>query len=203
MKENWFVKRAIVCFFILALASKALLAGPRDHNGGFFLRLSTGVGITQSEYSDPSLPLKFSGLGNDINGAVGAVVFDNFALHATVFGCLLPKPDVELFGQTEQFQGNIILSVLGVGFTYYIMPINICFSPSIGMGRLTIEDEEEAADTDMGPAVDVTLGKEWWVSNEWGLGASGSFGYHHIKEANINEYFSGISFSLRFTATFN
>ena len=47
------------------------------------------------------------------------------------------------------------------------------------------------------------LGKEWWVGNKWGLGASLTAGYHTIPPDDASENFKGTSFLVKFTATMN
>ena len=56
----------------------------------------------------------------------------------------------------------------------------------------------------------VDAGKEWWAGEAWGLGLAGGFTYFSAKEKDIlsgvldsNESWSGPSYALRFSATFN
>ena len=93
---------------------------------------------------------------------------------------------------------------LGGGLTYYMMPANIYFTGSLGMGKLSYEDDEgNDSDTDMGLALDLAIGKEWWVGNSWGLGVAGSMNYHSFGDDVVDENWEGISFGLRFSATMN
>ncbi|MEJ2568686.1 MAG: hypothetical protein P8Z50_07445, partial [candidate division WOR-3 bacterium] len=100
--------------------------------------------------------------------------------------------------------GSLILSGCGVGITYYIMPINSYISPSVGIGRLTLESGGETGDTDMGPIFDFTVGKEWWVGGSWGLGIAGAVGYHSVRDSEeVPENWRGYSLGVRFSATLN
>ncbi len=203
MKRYSFGKKIILVSLVLFVLSINAFAGSRDHDGGFFLRLSTGVGGAETEFSDPSFPAKFSGASSDVNIAIGAGVFNNFALHATMFGFMMPEPEYELGGISNIFNGNVSVFSVGVGFTYYLMPANIYLSGSSGIGALELEIGGLSIESDPGPAFDVTLGKEWWVGGSWGLGVSGSFGYHSIKETDTEESWSGTSLAVRFSATLN
>ncbi len=198
MRKSLFTRTVIFVCLILVLSSTDLFAGSRDHVGGFFLRLSGGGGASQTSFNDDAL--KFSGSSSNTNIAIGGGILPNLALHATLFGWMMLEPDVEILGITATSDESILLSAVGVGVTYYIMPINIYLSPSIGIGALS---EESGGGTDNGIALDMTLGKEWWVGSSWGLGVAGSFGFHSVPEKGVDLKWSGYDFSLRFTATLN
>ncbi len=203
MKKNCFGKKTVLVSLVLIVLSINAFAGSRDHDGGFFLRLSTGGGGAETEFSDPSFPAKFYGASSDANIAIGACVFNNFALHATMFGIVMPEPTYELGGLEGMFNGNVSVFSIGIGGTYYLMPANIYFSGSMGFGTIKLEIGGGAVESDPGPAFDITLGKEWWVGGNWGLGVAGSFGYHSIKESESDYGWSGTSLAVRFSATLN
>lgn len=58
-------------------------------------------------------------------------------------------------------------------------------------------------ESNSGLALDFTVGKEWWVGGNWGLGLAGCFGYHSIPDGGVDANWSGTSFGLRFSATMN
>jgi hypothetical protein len=203
VKKSYFIKVFVCGCLILILSATDLFAGSRDHDGGFFLRLSTGLGYAQSEYADPST-IKLYGASGDMNFAVGMGVLPNLALHATMFGWVLSEPVAEVGGSSGEFPGEATVGSLGVGFTYYFMPINMYLSGSVGFTALQVEVLGAfEGETDLGPAFDVTLGKEWWVGGSWGLGVAGGFGYHSAPEKEVDENWSGYSLGVRFTATLN
>jgi hypothetical protein len=202
MKKSLFVKSVVCIYLVMAFSVTGLYAGPRDHDGGFFLRLSTGGGYAQSEFGDPAA-MKISGPGGDMNFAVGMGVLPNLSVHATIFGWLLSGPTVEIGGSVGEFPGDIMLYSLGCGVTYYIMPVNVYLSASVGAAVMSVEILGVTAETDIGPAFDVTLGKEWWVGGSWGLGVAGGFGYHSVPEQDVDENWSGYSLGVRFSATLN
>lgn len=181
-------------------ASEACWAGgsPRAHDGGFFLRLSAG-GAGASTSINPGVETKVDGAGGDINFAIGGMVANNLALHGTLLGWTLSEPDLEIGGITGTSSEDFSLSGFAAGITYYAMPANIYFSPNIGVGILSAGN----AETDAGLVLDFTIGKEWWVGGNWGLGLAGAFGYHSIPGGGVDENWSGTSFALRFSATLN
>jgi hypothetical protein len=198
MRKLFFSKTAVCISLILIIISMQVNAGPRDHNGGFFLRLSAGAGGAETTWGDNLM--KFSGVSSSTNFAIGGVILPNMALHATLFGWLLSEPDMEILGIPATTNESVLLSGIGIGVTYYIMPVNIYLSPSIGLGTLS---EESGGSTDIGFMLDMSLGKEWWVGGSWGLGVAGGFGYHSVPEKDVDVNWSGYDLSIRFTATLN
>ena len=197
MKKHYLGKKLVLVFLVFFVLSVNALAGSRDHRGGFLLRLSTGVGGAGTEFDDPSFPASFSGLSTDVNIAIGGCIFNNFALHATLFGFSMPDPEYAVGGVTGTFDGVVSVFSFGVGFTYYIMPANVYFSGSAGIGSLELEIGGVSIESDPGPAFDITLGKEWWVGGSWGLGLAGTFGYHSIKESDSEYGWSGPNLGVR------
>ena len=201
MKKQWLTKSVAWVSLILLMSVTEAFAGPRDHDGGFFLRLSGGLGTAQSEFGD--LDLKLSGLTGDFDIAIGGVVAPNLALHGTVFGWSATNPDAEVDGMSGELDGSVTVSSIGGGVTYYFMPANIYVSGSAGIAKLSVETEWGVGETDFGPSFGITLGKEWWVGSSWGLGIAGAAGYHSVPEKDIEGNWSGFNLAVRFTATLN
>ncbi len=204
MKKNLFCKKLLlVSFIMLTVSSKKVFAGERDHEGGFFLRILAGSGYAQTELGDPAT-MKYFGPCGGFNFAIGGVVSKNFSVHASLLSWLIAGPAVETGESSTDLNGDLTLSAVGIGMTYYIMPINIYFSPSVGVGRLILESGGVTGDTERGPVIDLTMGKEWWVGGSWGLGVAGMVGYHSVRESEeIDVDWRGYSIGIRFSATLN
>ncbi|MFC1573396.1 hypothetical protein ACFL6M_07340 [Candidatus Eisenbacteria bacterium] len=189
---------------IVLLAPPSLAGEPRQHDGGFFLRLSAGGGSATTSNDILGETLELSGGAVDLNFAIGAIVSPNLAIHGTLFGWMVEDPDVKLGSETATMpNANLDLSAIGAGLTYYLMPSNFYLSGSLGIGTLTIDTALGESSTDPGLAVDLTVGKEWWVSDRWGLGAAAALSFHSIGEEGIAENWTGTGFALRFSATLN
>lgn len=184
----------------LVLACTAF-AGPADHNGGFYLRLTGGGGFSSTAITDPSsFKLEFSGVGGNMSAAIGGVVSPNLAIHGTVWGWLVNSPDAEINGSSAgQLDDNLNLSAFGGGATYYFMPANLYMTGSMGVGTL----HTSSGSSDAGFVFDLGLGKEWWVSSTWGLGLLAGVNYHSIPDGGIDGNWSGATFLLSFSATYN
>lgn len=201
------VLRIAAAALTLAFFSTSAQAGnPREHDG-FFLRMSIGGGYADTQIEDESGELEFSGIAGDYNFAVGGVISDNLAIHGTFFGWGLQDPDFELDAGLEaegELDGSLSMAAIGGGITYYLMPANIYFSGSVGGAKLYFDsDDLGESDSDIGIAGDFTVGKEWWVGNSWGLGIAGGMSLHSIPDGELDENWTGKSFVLRFSSTFN
>jgi hypothetical protein len=194
----------LFCLLVASLAATAW-AGPRDHDGGFFLRLSGGYGTVTTLHDIGETDQEVSARTADVNVAIGGMVTPNLAIHGTLFGWswFTPHPEISLYGSSETLVSNVSLESIGVGLTYYIMPINTYISGSIGAAGLTFDKGYTRGETDMGPAIDLTMGKEWWVSDSWGLGVAAGFGYHSVPERGEEGDWTGWSLGIRFTSSYN
>lgn len=199
---RWFGSAVLMAVFAFAMTAQAF-GGDRDHTGGFFLRLSAGGGAASTRIDDEDEERKLSGPAGDLNIAIGGMVAPNLALHGTLFGWAVSDPDVELNNVEGTFNGDLSMGAAGIGITYYIMPANLYLSSSIGLGSLSFDAGNVSVESDRGVALDLTLGKEWWVGRNWGLGIAAGLGLHSISEKNVDEKWTGANFALRFSATMN
>lgn len=178
---------------------------PREHEGGIFIRLSTGIAGSSASVEDEVAGTKteFTEGGGTHNLAFGGMAWQNVALHATAFGWIVKDPKVEVNGIDQgRFNGSAGLNALGGGVTWYIMPVNIYVSGSAGFGWMSVS-QNYTRSSSVGFAFDFTVGKEWWVSDRWGLGvALGANGYS-IPIEGIDGNWEGGSLGVRFSATFN
>ncbi len=189
-------------FGLSLLASSAW--AQRDHDGGFFMRISAGPGYaSSSENLSPEVTL--SGVSGDFNMAFGAVITENLAVHATIFGWNVVSPDVESGGVSAELSDtSLSLAAFGAGVTYYLGDSNFYVTGSAGAGKLSLDiDILGTVDSDVGFAADFAVGKEWWVSDKWGLGVALGGGFHSIPDSNSDLSLTGGSFGLRFSATMN
>jgi hypothetical protein len=192
---------ALVLIMTAALPCRAGEARTHD---GFLLRLSAGGGYGATSADTPLGELDISGPAGDVNFAIGGAVAPNLILHGTLWGWAVSEPDVELGGASATAEdATLSMSAFGVGITYYMMPANFYISPSIGAAELEIEEDNVSANSDTGIAFDFTLGKEWWVGDNWGLGVAGDVNFHKIPDGDLDEDWTGPGLGLRFTATMN
>lgn len=205
------VNQAGLLAFVLSLCGASMAAAqdaePSSAREGFVLRLSAGPGIAQSEIDDEGQNIKFSGVGADFNVAAGGVVADDVVIHATLAGWRLPAPAMELTHGPATFandyDGSVQVTMLGAGVTAYFWD-DFYLSPSLGLARLgASSDNGVDENSDVGAALDLTLGKEWRTSPSWSIGVAAALGLHYIRDANFDSDYRGGSVGVRFSATFS
>jgi hypothetical protein len=207
MRQQYRHVRSCQCLLVallLAASCSLALAGDRDHEDGVFLRLSAGGGSANTSISDGVDEIELSGSIGDLNIAIGGMVAPNLALHGTLFGWSASSPGVKVNGvDLGDLPGDVTAAAIGVGLTYYFMPANFYLSGSVGSGRMELDMGGFNGETDRGLMIDLTLGKEWWVGDSWGLGIAAGLQHLSLGEPGTSEKWSGNSFALRFTATMN
>ncbi len=166
------------------------LVGPHQ---GWFVRVALGAGYG----TYPNLQISGADIADSVaiplELAIGGYVIDNFAIHATFSGATMAAP----------FATMITSGSIGVGFTYYLTPIDIYFSSSVGVSRIVIDDDYWTYDTtNLGVSWELLIGKEWRVMPGISVGLAPYFMLSHSTtlENNtiipVNFYSGGLMFSL-------
>jgi hypothetical protein len=96
------------------------------------------------------------------------------------------------------------LFAIGPSVTHYFMPVNVYLSGTIALTQLGATVNGKSANANTGYGGRVTLGKEWWVSDHWGLGLSASATYSSNQDTGTNApTISSLFYGLAFSATYN
>lgn len=167
---------------------------------GFFMRLNLGPSIANVWRPNS----RWTGLGLGMGLSVGGSLIEGLALHADFNTTLVSNPTAHVHGRKQDLEGDIVFESMGLGLTYYIMPVNVYVSGSVGVGVLVFEDDDgESKDTSAGLTLGATVGKEWWVGSDWGLGVAAQIQYIRVKDYVDEARMNGLATSLLFTATYN
>jgi hypothetical protein len=174
---------------------------------GFFIRPDLGFGYLSSSESSGLGDATISGVAGVAGLSIGGAVAENLILGAHIFDAVTSNPNVSL-GNASSNTSNASLTMFGVGpeLTYYFMPNNIYLSGTVALTRMTFNSNGNDASTDWGFGSRVTLGKEWWVSNHWGLGLSGHISYSANNDPASNgngNLMSSWAVGAAFSATYN
>jgi hypothetical protein len=182
-------------------ASTSQPPGYHEHDG-FYLRLQGGMGYMMTSESTGTLH-GVSALGGM---ALGGAVASNLIL----YGELLDV--VEANKSYGGGDGAMILMVgFGPGVAYYLEPINMYFSGTLIFSGLmaspleTKDSKTKGIDltSDIGFGFSMQVGKEWWVSDNWGLGAAFQFHFASMKNKDVDARITALGFGALFTATYN
>ena len=193
-----------VTLALCAVGAGAQAGEPRSHDGGFFLRLAPGLGYARTSISEGGDELALSGFSGSLDVAIGAMVTRNLAIHGNIGAWSVVDPSLRFNGEEAQIEDSAVSLVsYGGGLTWYFGTSNAYLTAWGGAAELDFEFEGDEETSETGWAFEVGLGKEWWVSDRWGLGVSASGGYHSVPPGDAANNFSGPSFAVRFSATLN
>lgn len=178
--------------------------GFHDHDG-FYLRLLIGPGYLYSSASYEGESISVKGVGGTFSIAAGGIVSRNLAIFGEVTGTSISDPTVDEGGDSGTADGYTMTLVgLGPGLAYYLGG-NAYLSATLLLSKLSVsaDDSDQTAETDWGFGGALAGGKEWWVSDNWGLGIAGQLSLNSIKEKDVDYRWTSIAVSLLFTATYN
>lgn len=179
------------------------------HDSGY-LRLQLGVSLTSMTVTDPVQgKLTLSGAGASIGVAAGWAVARNVIIYATAVAAGASRPDAQING-VSQGEANVDTDfyAFGGGAAYYFEGPNLFLAGSLLASKLSITNtsDDEGGDTHFGLGVEGLIGKEWWVSENWGLGVALQLLYATMKDNSFvgpSAKWTAGGGALLFTATYN
>jgi len=180
--------------------------GFHQHDG-LYLRFQLGFGGLKSTSNGTEL----SGSAGSFAFALGYSITDHLVLFGEGFQDMATNPKLTSPGAAAQTSGvTHTLTGYGLGAAWYFMPLNAHLGLSIGVGKLGVESKDAAGNTiqtgstQPGPIVRLTLGKEWWASANWGLGAALNVERGSMKDSGATPAtFTSTAYSIAFSATYN
>ncbi len=182
---------------------------PGSHvHDGLYLRMQFGLGYT-SMSTDAGV--KASGGGAGFGIAVGGTIMPHVIVYGTILDNLVRDPTVRGDAVAPIVSGGNAGEVgIGVGLAYYT-DVNVFVATSFLGSRLEINDGngETIRKSDWGFTFEGLLGKEWWVSDNWGLGVSAQMLLGSMQDSQAGNLFgnppnwSFIAFSALLSATYN
>jgi hypothetical protein len=181
--------------------------GRHTHDGLFVRPFLGGARLAMSE-NDGGNSLKANGVGVSFGVAIGGAVAENVIIYGDLYFMTVDNPTVTLNGMTANLDQSMFLGGLGPGIAYFIEPVNIYLSASIGASKLQLHDKatnDLVASTQWGYGVNAVAGKEWWVSDNWGLGAALQFHYGSMEDGppGPSPRVHSNAFGLLISSTFN
>ena len=166
---------------MLAAPAHAIDPAQAETHDDVYVRLAIGAGYQTLLAPDRGTRYRTFGaaVGTEID--VGGEVAENLILHVTVLHWSMILPTHLVAGQEVDSSGGQASAIaVGPGLTYYVMPWNIFFSLTIGLGRMFMTrpaEQTELGDvpfefaSNTGWMVHGMVGKEWWVDDQWLVGA--------------------------------
>jgi hypothetical protein len=201
--------RKFILIAVCALAVSSLSCGnvyaEANVHDGFFLRLAPGFGWNNTSSDPGGNTLKMSGVSGLFNMAIGGAVSQDLILHLDVSGVSTSSPKVTLNGNDQSNVSSASTSLVGIGMTYYL-PSNYYVTGAVGMAESRNKANGTTYKTDRGYGANVMIGKEWWVSDDWGVGIAGQVLYTNCPDKSIagtRPDVQSTTFGILFSATYN
>ncbi len=159
----------------------------QQHVGRLFVRGALGLGFGNFTAAAAATDITLTGAGLTFNGAIGMGLAPNFALHADVSLISIVQPTVSTSAGIAgvDTENDYTSSLLGVGFTYYLMPTNLYVSGSVGLALMRAEFSGTAvsrAESGLGFGINAMAGHDWWLSNNLGFGVGLQLQYHRVPD---------------------
>jgi len=177
-------------------------AGGAETHDGFAARLAIGGGYAASSESIGGTSMKITGGSVLMSFAFGYAVIENLIVNVDLFGAGTMSPKVSAGGSSmSPDDASLTNAGFGGGVTYYVMPVNLYVAASVGMARSMLEVSGMEFRTGTGFGVNAMLGKEWWISENWGLGVAGQFLYMRVPDGDYT--LGTLGGGVLFSATYN
>ena len=151
-------------------------AGQHEHDG-FFMRFVLGPSVVLATTEVDGEELTADGVGGTLHVALGFNILPKLILYGEVFDDVTVNPTVAV-GDDEMELEDAAFGVvgLGVGLAYYL-PRNVYVSAAASLANLRADYRDESGDiqsseSDSGFGVNLVVGNEWWVGDDWALGGA-------------------------------
>jgi hypothetical protein len=177
--------------------------GYHTHDG-FFMRLSFGGGGAATSGRGQ----KYSGGSFAFGAAFGGAIAPRLILYGEIFGHTAPSATYDysaVYGSGRARDLDIYGG--GPGVAYYFMPLNLYLSGTFLLQRVALSDPNDSSNsidlTNTGIGFSLMVGKEWWVSSDWGLGVAAEFLLGTAKDRYVDARWTSRAVAIMFTATYN
>jgi len=195
--------------------------GAHVHDG-FYLRLTAGYGYLRASESYGGETDPYSEVGPTLNAAVGYAMVGNLILYAEFGMTRMTNASGTRNGTVinslgpPSYRQDLTLLGFGPGISYYL-PLNLYVSGTLTLAKLWFVDDYTnfpPPDTDWGIGGSLAVGKEWWISRNWGIGIAARVDYasmkHHLLIRTDDKTYAVFdpsmhvtTFSLSLSATYN
>ncbi len=204
MKKN-FILTALFVLIFAAAAPSSLFAAAETHDG-FYFNMQLGAGEDQTrEKNSGEDDVTYTGLSYVGKFKIGGAPADNFIIYGVLNLFDQENPDVKYGSQTvDSTIAYVTYTEFGLGMCYYFMPENnVYFSADLAATQALFSYDDNTPDSSSktGYSLALSLGKEWWISDNWGVGVALLASGAQVKRGS-DQLLHGF-IGLAFTATYN
>ena len=181
--------------------------GYHQHDG-FYMRITAGIGYLNASESIGGATETYSGVGGTFGAAFGGAIAPNLILYGELLGTSVTNATwSSTNGAILTYSGvDVTMFGIGPGIAYYIQPVNVYLSGTLTFTQVSFSDTSTANPidgTDLGVGLSFTVGKEWWVTPDWGIGIAGQFHAASMNDPSYDTRMRALALSLLFSATYN
>jgi hypothetical protein len=169
-----------------------------------------GLGTTSASARVTGLDTTYSGTGISFGISAGAAIVHDLIVFGTVCFASTMGSTLSLNGYQSDTHLDLNLYGFGAGLAYYFPSLNIYVAGAISgiSADLTPTDSSSTAMgmplTKTGPGLELLVGKEWWVSDNWGLGLAGEMLQSWMTDTGDSSVrWHAASYNILFSATYN
>ncbi len=177
--------------------------GYHTHDG-FYMRLSFGFGGAASSGAGE----KYSGGSFAFGAAFGGALTQHLILYGEFLLHAIPDPTRDGFGSSQTLGGTEVdILGFGPGVAYYFMPLNLYLSGTLLIQQVQLSDTNDSSNsvalTKTGIGCSLMVGKEWWVSDDWGLGVAAQLLLGSAKDPYSDAHWTSRGVAVMFSSTYN
>ena len=180
--------------------------GYHQHDG-FYMRLYAGLGYFTASETYTGATDTYSGVGATYGAAFGGTIAPNLILYGEFLGTTVTNATLSYGGSLPDYSGmDLTLFGFGPGVAYYIEPVNLYLSGTLTFTEISFSDTNTAQpldNTNLGIGFSFMVGKEWWVTPDWGIGIAGQLHIAAMHDPTVEARLRATVFSLLFSATYN
>jgi hypothetical protein len=180
--------------------------GYHQHDG-FYMRLYAGPGYFTASETYNGATGTYSGVGATYGASFGGAIAPNLILYGEFLGTTVTNATLSYGGGVPDYSGlDLTLFGFGPGVAYYIEPVNLYLSGTLTFTEISFSDTNTAApldSTNLGIGFSFMVGKEWWLTPNWGIGIAGQFHIASMYDPTYDTRMRATAFSVLFSATYN
>jgi hypothetical protein len=176
------------------------------------MRLITGITVLNASWKEGENDNSVTGAGMALGMALGGSITPHLVLYGEFVASVAMEPSQKVNGHSQTLSGyDVTLFGIGPGVAYYFLPGNLYLSGSLLFSQLSESDNGSSNNssnnsidlTNMGIGASFMVGKEWWVSTDWGLGVAGMLHLASMKMKDWDARATAEAISILFSATYN
>lgn len=173
---------------------------------GFYFRPELGLGYMSTSEQASVGKVTFSGAAGIAGLALGGALSENVVLAAHLYDVVISDPNVAIEGGPSSKANGTTLALFAIGpqLTIYSMPQNLYFSLTAALSSMRADGGGQRVDSDTGFSARLSVGREWWASDHWGMGFAAHVLYANVPDkGSASAKLETASVFATFSATYN